>query len=114
MLVHDVRGSFEEEICPHLDAAHNLARWLTHNPEDADDVVQEAFMRAFRFFGGFRGGNARSWLLCIVRNTFYTWVQENRLKSQETEFDEETIGPDPKTASPEDILLRSDLRDLLR
>ena len=65
--------NFEREVLPHLDAAYNLARWLTRNGEDAQDVVQEAYMRAFRSFGGFRSGNVRPWLLRIVRNTCYTW-----------------------------------------
>ncbi len=62
---------FEEVILPHLDAAYNLARWLTGNDQDAQDVVQDASLRAFKFFSGFRGGNSRAWLLKIVRNTFY-------------------------------------------
>ena len=60
-------GTFEHEILPHLDAAYNLARWLTRNERDAEDVVQEAYLRAFRFFAGFRGGDARAWLLKIGR-----------------------------------------------
>ena len=62
-------GSFDEIILPHLDAAHNLARWLVRGSDDAEDVVQEACLRAFRYFGTFRGGNARAWLLRIVRTT---------------------------------------------
>ena len=69
---------FEAEVLPHLDAAYNLARWLTHNDEDAQDVVQEAVMRALRYFGSFRGGNSRPWLLQIVRNTCFAWLKENR------------------------------------
>jgi RNA polymerase sigma factor (sigma-70 family) len=69
---------FEKLVLPHMNSAFNLARWLTHNDRDAQDVVQEAYLRAFRFFGGFRGENARAWLLCTVRNTFYTWHQQNR------------------------------------
>jgi len=68
---------FEREILPHLDAAHNLARWLTGNDADAADVVQEACVRALGFFDGFRGDDARAWLLRIVRNTFYTWLRKN-------------------------------------
>ena len=68
--------NFEELVLPHLDAAYNLARWLTRNTQDAEDVVQEACLRAFRFFDGFRGGNARTWLLTIVRNTCYTWLEK--------------------------------------
>ena len=68
-------GSFEEVMLPHLDAAHNLARWLLRNEQDAQDVVQEAYLRAFKSFSGFHGGNGRAWLLTIVRNTSYTWLK---------------------------------------
>jgi len=63
---------------PHLDAAYNLARWLAGNEHDAADIVQDACVRAFRFAGGFRGGNSRSWLLTIVRNTACSWLKKNR------------------------------------
>ncbi|CAO3358872.1 sigma-70 family RNA polymerase sigma factor [Azospirillum melinis] len=69
---------FEEIVLPHLDAAYNLARWLTRNHHDAEDVIQEAFLRAFRFFSGCRPGDARPWLLRIVRNTAYDWLRANR------------------------------------
>ena len=61
--------SFEEAVLPHLRAAYNLARWLTRNETDAEDVVQEAYLRAFKHFGRFRGGDGLPWLLAIVRNT---------------------------------------------
>ena len=107
---------FEQEVLPHLDAAYNLARWLTRNDQDAQDVVQEACLRAFRFFGGFRGGEARAWLLRIVRNTCYTWLQQNRPQQPTTEFDEKLVGPDPdpKALNPEEALLRSDSGKVLR
>ena len=66
---------FEQTILPHLDAAYNLARWLTRDEGEAQDLVQEAYLRAFRFFDGFRGGDSRAWILKIVRNTFYTLLQ---------------------------------------
>jgi RNA polymerase sigma factor (sigma-70 family) len=69
---------FEEIALPHLAAAYNLARWLVHNEHDAEDLVQEAFLRAFKSFSGYHGGDSRSWLLTIVRNTCYTWLQKNR------------------------------------
>lgn len=69
---------FEEEISPHLAPAYNLARWLTRNHEDAEDVVQEAFLRAFTSFDTFRGKEGRPWLLAIVRNTCLTWMKRNR------------------------------------
>ena len=65
---------FEQAILPHLDAAYNLARWLTRNEHDAQDMVQEASLRAFKFFDGFHGVDARAWLLTTVRNTCYTWL----------------------------------------
>lgn len=72
------RRRFERLALPHLDAAYNLARWLTRNDHDAQDVVQEAFLRALRYFGGFRGDDARAWLLQIVRHTCFSWLDENR------------------------------------
>jgi RNA polymerase sigma-70 factor, ECF subfamily len=72
------RFRFENNVSPHVDAAYNLARWLTGNDQDAEDVVQEAMLRAFMYFDGFRGGDARSWILKIVRNTCFTWLETNR------------------------------------
>ena len=69
---------FQEIALPHLDAAYNLARWLARNDDDAQDIVQEAFLRAFKSFAGFRGESCRPWLLAIVRNTCYTWLREHR------------------------------------
>jgi RNA polymerase sigma-70 factor (ECF subfamily) len=69
---------FEQLVLPHLDAAYNLARWLAGNDHDAEDIAQEACVRAFRFIGGHRGGDARSWLLAIVRNTAFSWLKKNR------------------------------------
>jgi RNA polymerase sigma-70 factor (ECF subfamily) len=74
----DTRGRFEQVALPHLEAAYNLARWLTRNDHDAEDVVQEAYVRAFTFFDSFRGDDARSWLLAVVRNTCYTWLDKHR------------------------------------
>jgi RNA polymerase sigma-70 factor (ECF subfamily) len=83
--------SFEHTVLPHLDAAYNLARWLAGNDHDAQDVTQEACLRAVRFFGGFRGDNARAWLLAIVRNTFYTWLRKNRSPETIVEIDDEAL-----------------------
>lgn len=74
------RTRFEMLTLPHLDAAFNLARWLTRNDQDADDVVQDAYLRAFRFFAGFDGDDARVWLLAIVRNACFDWMARNRRK----------------------------------
>jgi RNA polymerase sigma-70 factor, ECF subfamily len=100
-------GNFENSVLPHLDAAYNLARWLTRNGQDAEDAVQEACLRAFRFFGGFRGGDARAWLLKIVRNTCYTLLQNNRPQELATTFDEEIHSEDDGSMNPEMLLLRS-------
>ena len=81
-------GTVEDTLLPHLDAAYNLARWLTRSPADAEDVAQEACLRALRFFNGFRGGDSRAWLLKIVRNTYYSWVEKNRQAEFSDEFDE--------------------------
>jgi RNA polymerase sigma-70 factor (ECF subfamily) len=72
------RKRFESLAMPHVDAAYNLARWLTHNDHDAQDVAQEALVRAMRYMGGFRGDSARAWLLQIVRHTCYSWLKDNR------------------------------------
>jgi RNA polymerase sigma-70 factor, ECF subfamily len=89
--VSDTKRSerFEQTVLPHLDAAYNLARWLTRNDQDAQDVTQEACLRAFRFFDGYHGGNMRAWLMSIVRNTCYTWLHKNRASGSAEVFDEE-------------------------
>ena len=101
------QARFEQAMMPHLDAAFNLARWLTRNEHDAQDVVQDAFLRAFKFFGGFHGGNARSWLLSIVRNTAYTWLQKNRKHELATVFDEKQHDIEDPAANPEVLLLKN-------
>ncbi len=78
MVQPGARQQFDRLLLPHLDAAYNLARWLTRNEADAADVVQEAFVRAITYFDGFRGENPRAWLLMIVRNTCYRWLERNR------------------------------------
>ena len=80
---------FEETVLPHLGAAYNLARWLVRNDHDAEDVVQESYLRALRFFDGYHGGDSRSWLLTIVRNTCFSWLQRNHKQGDTTLFDEE-------------------------
>src|SRR5947207_6651398 len=91
---------FEETILPHLNSAYNLARWLTRNEDDAQDVVQEAYLRAFRFFDGFKGGDGKAWLLAVVRNTCLTWRQREKGRMTPVPFDETTHGSD-QTASAE-------------
>src|ERR1700761_2456044 len=97
---------------PHLPAAYNLARWLTRNDHDAEDVVQEAYLRAFRFFDGFHGADGRAWILAIVRNACYTWLQQNRRKTRASE-DEMGDLEDPRP-NPEALHLAVIDQQLLR
>lgn len=80
---------FEAAALPHLNTAYNLARWLLRDEHSAQDVVQDAYLRAFRFFDGFRGGDARPWLMGIVRNACFTWMREHGHGTEHVEFDEE-------------------------
>src|SRR5260370_790140 len=107
-------ASFETAVLPHLDAAYNLARWLTRNDADAEDVVQEAYLRAFRFFGGFHGEDGRAWLLGIVRNTSYTWMQQNRSAQLNTPLDNELHEVRSDDMNPEALLLQKADAQMLR
>lgn len=100
-------ANFDRTILPHLDAAYSLARWLIGNERDAEDVTQEACLRAFKFFGTFRGGDARSWLLTIVRRSAWNWLQSNRRHDDAIEFDEELHGGEDATPNPEAALTRA-------
>jgi RNA polymerase sigma-70 factor (ECF subfamily) len=106
-------AQFEEAVVPHLGAAYNLARWLTGNDHDAEDVVQESYLRALKFFAGFRGGDSRPWLLTIVRNTCYTWLRRNRMDDVTTELDEDIHGVDNTTSNPEAVLLAAARSDMV-
>ena len=106
--------SFEEAMLPHLDAAHNLARWLLRNEQDAQDVVQEAYLRAFKSFAGFHGSNGRAWLLTIVRNTSYTLLKKNRAVDLTTTFDEEIHAAGYDSVSPATILEHSEDAELIK
>jgi RNA polymerase sigma-70 factor (ECF subfamily) len=99
------RARFEAVVIPHLGAAYNLARWLTRNDHDAEDVTQEAYLRALKFFDGFRGGDGRAWLLAIVRNTCFTWLKRNHPKEIQSTIDDqvETLESD---VSPEAELIQ--------
>jgi RNA polymerase sigma-70 factor (ECF subfamily) len=97
---------FEQAVLPHLNAAYNLARWLTRNEHDAEDVVQDAYVRALRFFDGFRGDDARAWLLAIVRNTCYDFLRRHRSQELTDAFDEETHTVVADQPTPEALLLR--------
>jgi RNA polymerase sigma factor (sigma-70 family) len=82
---------FEQIFTTHLDTAYDYARWLTRDARNAEDVVQEAYLRAFKFLDSFNGDGARAWLLAIVRNTYYTWYDKNRADALNVEFEEETM-----------------------
>jgi len=109
-----VPSQFEALVMPHLDAAYNLARWLVRDPHAAEDLVQDAYLRAFRYFASFHGDDARPWLLGIVRNTCYSWLRSLKQSPEQVQFDEEiemdesaevtmAIG---RADSPETLLMR--------
>lgn len=97
-------AAFEQTFLPHLDAAYNLARWIVTNDQDAEDMVQEAFLRAFKYFDGFHGDNARAWLLAIVRNVCYTWLRENRSELFNTSIQDDLFESDSEANNPETLL----------
>jgi RNA polymerase sigma factor (sigma-70 family) len=103
---------FETQVVPHMGAAYNLARWLTRNDHDAEDVVQEAYLRAFRFWESFRGADPRAWLLAIVRNTCFTWLQQNRKPS--LELPEDMPDLNSVSSNPEALLLANVDAEMLR
>jgi RNA polymerase sigma-70 factor (ECF subfamily) len=106
---------FEHTIVPHLNDAHNLARWLTRNQQDAEDVVQEAYLRAFRFFDGFHGGDGRAWLLAVVRNTCISWMgRRTGAESTSVEFDEHVHRAADEAESAEQVLIRNSKIESLR
>lgn len=105
--------NFEEAVLPHMDAAYNLARWLTRNDDDAEDVVQESYLRALKFFEGFHGSEGRPWLLTIVRNTCYTWLKRNR-STELAEFDEATYLGEVDASDPETSSVRNAQKRLVR
>jgi RNA polymerase sigma-70 factor, ECF subfamily len=99
--------TFEEAVVPHLAAARRLARWMTRNEADADDIVQEASLRAFRYFGTFVGGDSRAWFLTIVRNTCSNW-HRRRLTGITDPFDEDDHLSFRSDSDPEALLLQAD------
>jgi RNA polymerase sigma-70 factor, ECF subfamily len=102
-----IAESFEEVVLPHLDAAYRLARWLMRNEPDAEDVVQEASLRAFRYFRTFAGGNGRAWFLSIVRNTCWGW-RGHRVQALIDSFDEAKHSSARPPSDPEALLLQTD------
>jgi RNA polymerase sigma-70 factor (ECF subfamily) len=105
---------FEQVILPHLDSAYNLARWLTGDEHDAEDVVQDAFLRAAKFFVSFRGGDGRPWLLTIVRRAGYDWLARNRSHQPLTVFDEQVHSDQEDSLDPVRLLLKEEDREMLR
>ena len=106
-------AAFNQAVLPHLDAAYNLARWLTRNDQDAEDIAQEACLRAFKYWRGFSGRDCRSWLLKIVRNTFYSWLRQRSVQPVLTD-DGETDANADNVPDPESALIQNADRDMLR
>lgn len=118
----DKSREFEAMLLPHLDAAYNLARWLTRNDQNAEDLVQMAYLRAFKFFDGFRGTDARAWILTILRNAYFTSLRDNRHEHEDVSFDEDlhgqAMGQSEASSydignSPESVLASHDTRRLV-
>jgi RNA polymerase sigma-70 factor, ECF subfamily len=105
---------FEETILPHLDAAYNLARWMLRDDQDAQDVVQEASLRAYRFFEGYRGGDPKAWLLAIVRNTSLNWRRRSQRDKSNVLFDELTHDAIVEAPNAEDRMVDADKMAALR
>jgi RNA polymerase sigma factor (sigma-70 family) len=110
----DERARSEQALLPHLGAAYNLARWLTRDDHDAEDVVQETFLRALKSFGGFHGADGRAWLLAIVRNTCYTLLQRKRARASATVFDETIHAVEADVLNPEQSLMREENKQSVR
>jgi RNA polymerase sigma-70 factor (ECF subfamily) len=99
---------FEQTFLPHLDAAHNLARWLARNAQDAEELVQEAYLRAFEAYDSFRGQSPKAWLLAIVRNTCYSRLRRASARGEPAEFDEQTHTPESVAGDPESLALKAE------
>jgi RNA polymerase sigma-70 factor (ECF subfamily) len=106
-------AAFNQAVMPHLNAAYNLARWLTRNDQDAEDIAQEACLRAFKYWRGFSGRDCRSWLLKIVRNTFYSWLRQRSVQPLLTDDGETDVAVD-NSPDPESALIQNADRDKLR
>ena len=106
-------AAFNQAVLPHLDAAYNLARWLTRNDQDAEDIAQEACLRAFKYWRSFSGRDCRSWLLKIVRNTFYSWLRQRSVQPVLTD-DGQTDDTADEIPDPENALIQNADRDMLR
>jgi RNA polymerase sigma-70 factor (ECF subfamily) len=102
---------FELTVWPHMRSAYNLARWLVRNGDDAEDIVQEAFLKAFKALDGFRGGDARVWMLSIVRNTAMNFL---RSRKRDAAIDQDQLEPADRSPNPEQGLLDESRRDQVR
>ena len=106
---------FEATVLPHLNAAYNFARWLLRDQSGAEDVVQESYLRALKYFSGYHGGDSRAWLLTIVRNTSYNWLRQNRARELINPIDDATEElAATNDTNPETVLLQRIDQDLLR
>jgi RNA polymerase sigma-70 factor (ECF subfamily) len=110
----DGLARFEQVILPHLDSAYNLARWLTGKDHDAEDVVQDAYVRATRFFSAFRGGDGRPWLLAIVRRVAYDWLARKQAHQPLAVFDEELHSDPGNSLDPAHLVLKEENREAVR
>jgi RNA polymerase sigma-70 factor (ECF subfamily) len=108
------RAKFESAVLPHLDAAYNLARWMMRNDHDAEDVVQESYFRALKYFSSYRGGDGKTWLLQVVRRTCCTFIDKRRNFDRMQSFDEGVHGAAPDDDNPEKLLLQQSDRQMLR
>jgi RNA polymerase sigma-70 factor (ECF subfamily) len=104
LIDQDKQAQFEQTILPHINAAFNLAHWMIRNDQDAEDIVQESYLRAYKYFSSYQGGDSRSWLLTIVRNTCYTWLHENQAKGLTVDLDEEISSAEIDGDDPEQRL----------
>ncbi len=108
-------AEFENAIVPHLSAAFHLARWLTRDSGQAEDLVQESYLKAFRFFDSFQGGDGRAWIMAIVRNTCFTWLQKNKAQAASGDaFDERLHSDRQLTVTVEESLMEKADLDTLR
>lgn len=113
-IVPSAPPTFEQLMLPHLDAAYNLARWILRDSHDAEDAVQEAFLRAYRAIGQFRGGDGRAWILTIVRNVCYSHLRKNRRQPEPAPFDDDTHGSTHDPAEANALAWREVKSELLR
>jgi RNA polymerase sigma-70 factor, ECF subfamily len=104
---------FEAAMVPHLDSAHNLARWLVGNDQDAEDAVQDSYLRALTYFDSFHGEDGRAWLLAIVRHTCYAWLRKNRLHPAALDTDKELEAAEDHSPDPETLALRNAGREAI-